>query len=101
VSAARGLGRPRADFSTALLAVPKYGSAARSSCARSRLEPARLCFDLLRSETARRVQSWQPETSRADFAQHWATFSVAQQAGFGFVSIFMDDSQCFDSCAMT
>ena len=34
-----------------------------------------------------RSQSWQPETSRDDLAQHCAAFSGAQQAFF-FVSIF-------------
>jgi hypothetical protein len=33
-------------------------------------------------------QSWQPETSRDDLAQHCAAFSGAQQAFF-FVSIFI------------
>jgi hypothetical protein len=36
----------------------------------------------------RRGQSWQPDTSRDDLAQHCAAFSGAQQAFF-FVSIFM------------
>jgi hypothetical protein len=33
------------------------------------------------------TQSWQPDTSRDDFAQHCAAFSGAQQAFF-LVSIF-------------
>ncbi len=37
------------------------------------------------------LQSWQPVTSRDDFAQHWAADS-AQQDFLGFVSIFMSFS---------
>ena len=58
----------------------------------SRMRPVRGRAGRHRERPARppegRPQSWQPETSRDDLAQHCADFSGAQQAFF-FVSIFM------------